>query len=345
MEMTVVAVTGISGRTGQRLLRILDADTRVDRVVGLDLRAPSFRPRKLEFHAVDVGGADLKPLFEAVDVLVHLAFLLEPLPDEAVMARVNVEGTRRVLDAAAATGVGKVVHVSSAFAYGAWPDNPTPLTEDTPLRPNQAFSFAVHKAETERMLAEWHDEHPGVVTTVLRPPLVLGGGTPAAVRAVVRGRLPVRVRDAAPEVQYLHVDDLTSAVAFAALKDVPGAYNVAPEGWLSHEDAAALAGWVPRVSVSADVADRMVRRLWQAGMGDVPPGMVPVLVHPCVVANDRLTAAGWCPAHTNEEAILACLEEEGAAGGRKGLVVAAAVMGGALAAAGAVAWAVLRRRA
>lgn len=346
MGMTSVAVTGVSGRTGQRLLSLLERDARVERIVGLDVHEPSFRPRRLEFHAVDVGGADLKPLLEGVDVLVHLAALLEPLPDEEVMARVNVDGTRRVLDAAAATGVGKVVHVSSAFAYGAWPGNPTPLTEDAPLRPNQAFSFAVHKAETERMLAEWHDEHPGVVTTVLRPPFVLGGGTPPPVRALVRGRLPVRVRDAAPDVQYLHVDDLAAAVAFAVFEDLPGAHNVAPDGWLSHEEAAALAGWVPRITVSADVADRMVRRLWQAGVGDVPPGMVPLLVHPCVVANDRLKAAGWRPRHTNEEALLACVDEEGGAGGRKGLAVAAAaaVIGSVLAVAGAVAWTVLRKQ-
>lgn len=344
MEVTSVAITGISGRTGQRLLRRLDGDPRVERVVGLDTRDPQFRPRRLDFHAVDIGGADLKPLLEGLDVLVHMAFLLEPLPDDEVMARVNIEGTRRVLDAAAATGVGKVIHVSSAFAYGAWPDNPTPLTEDAPLRPNHAFAFAVHKAETERLLMEWHDEHPGVTTVVLRPPLVLGGGTPASIRALVRGRVPVRVRDASPDVQYLHVDDLASALAFGVFEDLEGVYNVAPDGWLSHEDAVALAGWAPRVAVSADVAERTCRRLWQAGVGDVPPGMIPLLAHSCVIANDRLVAAGWRPDHTNEEALLACVDEEGGAGGRKGLAVAAAVTGGALATAGAVAWAVLRRR-
>lgn len=344
MEVTSVAITGVSGRTGQRLLRLLDADKRVDRVVGLDLREPAFRPKSLDFHAVDIGGADLKPLLEGVDALVHLAFLFEPLPDEAVMARVNVDGTRRVLDAAAATGVAKVVHVSSAFAYGARAGNPTPLTEDAALKPNEAFLFAAHKAETERLLAEWADDHPGVVTTVLRPALLLGGGTPAALRSFVRGRFPVRVRDAAPEVQFLHVDDLASALAFAIERDLTGAYNVAPDGWLSHEDATALAGWVPRVAVSADVADRMARRLWTAGIGDLPPGMVPLLVHPCVVANDRLRAAGWAPRHTNEEALLACVDEEGGAGGRKGLAVGAAVAGGVLAGAGALVWALLRKR-
>lgn len=342
--MSAVAVTGISGRVGQRLLRLLTSDDDVERVVGLDVREPAYRPRSLEFHAVDVGGADLKPLFEGVDAVVHLASRFEPLPDEAIMERVNVEGARRVLDAAAASGVSKMVLVSTAFAYGARPANAVPLTEDTPLRPNERFTFAVHKAETERMLGEWSDEHPGVTSVVLRPPFVLGGDTPPSVRALVRGRLPFRIRDATPPVQYLHVDDLVSALHLAVTGDLEGVFNVAPDGWMSHEEAGALAAQVPKVSVSADVAERMTRRLWRAGIVDVPEGMLPVLVHPCVIANDRLKAAGWTPGHSNEEALLACLEEDGAGASAARRLVVGGLVGGALAAAGAAAWTLLRRR-
>ena len=62
------------------------------------------------------------------------------LRDEALMARVNVEGTRRVLAAAAAVSATRIVRISSATVYGAWPSNPVPLTEDAPLRPNPHFS-------------------------------------------------------------------------------------------------------------------------------------------------------------------------------------------------------------
>ena len=337
--MSIVAVTGIAGRVGQLLLALLDEDPEVVGIVGLDTRPSPLRTRKLAFHAVDVGGADLKPLLEGADVLVHLASLFDP--DESLMARVNVEGTRRVLDAAAAAGVRKVVLVSSAAAYGAWPNNPVPLTEDAPLRPNPGFAFAVQKAETERLLAEWRDEHPAAVTTVLRPVFTLGPDTPPLVRSLVRGRLPVRVRDASPPVQYVHVEDVASAVALAVGRDLPGAYNVAPDGWLSSEDAAALAGHAPRVAVPADVAERVLRRLWNAGIGDVPPGVVPLLAHPCVVANDRLRAAGWRPRHTNDEAVLASLDALSPVRAKGGVVViaAAAVVAGA-----AVAGVVLARR-
>ena len=110
---------------------------------------------------MDIAGHDLKPLLEGVDVLVHLAAVVDPIADEPLMTRVNVEGTRRVLDAAAAVGVRKIVRLSTTAVYGAWATNPLPLTEDAPLRPNPGFSPAVHAAEVERLLAEWQHDHPG----------------------------------------------------------------------------------------------------------------------------------------------------------------------------------------
>ena len=38
-------------------------------------------------------------------------------------------------------------------------------------------------------------------------------------------------------------------------------------------------------------------------MGDVPAGVVPYLVHPWVIGNERLRAAGWVPTHSNADAI------------------------------------------
>jgi hypothetical protein len=48
----------------------------------------------------------------------------------------------------------------------------------------------------------------------------------------------------------------------------------------------------------------MLHALWSSGLGDAPPEVLPYLVHPWVVANDRLRAAGWAPMYSNEAAIL-----------------------------------------
>src|SRR5689334_6340743 len=119
----VVAITGAGGRVAGRLAA--DPGTVI---VELDLASP-----------------DLKTDLEGADTLVHLAFARDPLHDEAALARLNLDATKRLLDAAGAVGVRHVVCVSSAMVYGAWPGSPVPLTEDAPVRPNPGLAYAVQK--------------------------------------------------------------------------------------------------------------------------------------------------------------------------------------------------------
>ncbi|HEX5586045.1 MAG TPA: NAD-dependent epimerase/dehydratase family protein [Acidimicrobiia bacterium] len=340
--MPAIAVTGASGLVGQRLLPLLAAQEGVERVVALDVREPQSRSAKLTFQRVDIAGTDLRPVLEGVDVVVHLAGVVDPVPDEALMARVNVEGTRRVLAAAAEAGVRKIVRVSSATVYGAWPNNPLPLTEDAPLRPNGAFSPAVQGAEVERLLAEWRVDHEGVVVTTLRSAAVVGPGAERLPARILLGRPPLRVRGASMPVQVVHVDDLAAALALVATEDLPGVYNVAADGWLDADTARALLPRAPVPAFPQEALERALHRTWELGMGDIPPGVVPYLVHPWVIGNDKLRAAGWSPRHTNADAIaeaLATLPPRHVA--RTAAIVAAA--GGAVVAAG-VTGARVRRR-
>ena len=338
MNVVSIAVSGASGVVGQRLLPVLAADPDVSRLVGLDMRPPRRRVRNLEFHLVDVARSELKPLLEGMDVLVHLATVVDPIVDEGLMARVNVDGTRRVLDAA--VGTRKVVRVSSAAVYGAWANNAVPLTEDSPLRPNPGFSPAVQAAEVERLLAEWGEDHPAVTVTTLRSAPVLGPGAERLPSRLLLGRPPLRVRGARPPVQAVHVDDLVAALALVVLGDHPGTFNVASSGWLTHDETQALLGAPSLPPWPAELLERVLALTWKVGLGDVPPGVVPYLRYPWVIANDRLRALGWTDRHGNEAAILDGLDSLGPPRSALPLL---AVGAGALAGAGVTAW-WLRRR-
>ena len=339
--MESIAVTGASGVVGQRLLPALAAQPTLTRLVGLDVRPPRRRIRDLEFYLVDIARSELKPLVEGIDVLIHLATVVDPIPDEALMASVNVDGTRRVLDAAADVGVRKVVRVSTAAVYGAWANNPVPLTEAAPLRPNPGVSPGVQAAEVARLLADWRDDHPGVVVTTLRSAPVLGLGAERIPARLWLGRPPLRIRGAAPPVQAVHVDDLVAALALLVLEDHPGTFNVACDGWLDPATVRALVA-PPRVpAVPGELAERVLRLTWLLGIGDIPPGVVPYLEHPWVIANDALRALGWAPRHANEEAIVDGLSSLGRrAPGRVLLALGA----GGLAGAAVTAWRLRRGR-
>ena len=179
------------------------------------------------------------------------------------MTRVNVDGTRRVLDAAAAAGVRKIVRPSSAAVYGAWANNPVPLTEDAPLRPNPGFLPAIVDAECERLLAEWADAHGR------------SGGDAAAHRAGRRRRCaarcsprprpgtpPVRVRGTRRR-RCRSCTSTTSraALALAVEQSISTAcYNVAADGWLASERRGALLPAPALPGVPDELAERVPRR-------------------------------------------------------------------------------------
>ena len=113
-----IVVTGATGNVGTSVLRALAADSRVDSIVGIARRLPEWQLDKVEWADKDIVYDRLEPTFEGADAVIHLAWAIQPSRDEVTTFSVNVSGSRRVFDAAAAAGVGAVVYASSVGAYG-----------------------------------------------------------------------------------------------------------------------------------------------------------------------------------------------------------------------------------
>lgn len=245
-------------------------------------------------------------LDDQADRLVHLA---AGDHDALASRRMNaVDVTERVLGVASSVGVDHVVLLSSAMVYGAWPNNPVPLTEDAPLRPDLGFAFATQLAMVEQMADEWRVAEPGRTVSVLRPALsVAAEGTSSVVRALVAG-LGTRLDEDDPPSQFLHLDDLAAAVVLAHDRRLDGAFNVAPNGWIPGETVRALAGRPPRLRLPSWMVEPVADLRWRFQRGPIPPGLRSYARHPWPVANDRLVAAGWKPATTNEQAYVEATE-------------------------------------
>jgi len=291
-----IVVTGASGWLGRRVVSLLVQDPAIDRVIGID-RAPAvITGPKIEHHLLDLGRSDgLESAIDGAAGVIHLAWSAASPGNTVVL--------RHLLGAAAGWGPAGLVHLSSATVYGAWPDNPVPLLEGAPLRPCPGFEFAVEKAEAERLLADWAEDHPGVAVAVLRPAVTVGSAGPPLYRALAGTVLPPAGDESRP-MQFLHVDDLASAVALAYGERLRGVYNVAPDGWITEETARTLAGGVARVRLPARLARAATTWAWDLWGKGTPREALPYADHPWVIANDRLRARGWSPRFTNEEALV-----------------------------------------
>jgi nucleoside-diphosphate-sugar epimerase len=298
--MTTVAVTGAGGFAAAALLKRLDADPTIEHVIGLDRVEPQMPVAKLDFRVADVRDPRLALALEGADAIVHLALSAGPLGSEDTMFAINVEGTRNLLEAADAVGVTRLVHLSSAVVYGADAGNMVPLGEDRPLRAKPNFSWAFHHLLAEELVTRWAAEHASAVVTVLRPATTLGPGVDTAMsRHLEQRRLPV-VRGYLPPVQLLHIDDLAAALHLAVTRDLPGAYNVAAEGWLPLDDMARVMGR-GLLRVPESVAFPVASQLWRHGAIAAPPGALHYLMHPWVVSTERLHAQGWAATRSNRD--------------------------------------------
>lgn len=209
--------------------------------------------------------------------------------------------TEIVLEAAAGIGADQVVLLSSAAVYGAWADNPIPLTEDATLRPNPGIDDVAARAEIERRSHEWATDHPGCAITILRPCAVVVPGAQDWPAADLEGIAGLGSGDGGRPVQFVHVEDLAGAVAVVLDNKISGVRNVAPAGWITEDEARALSGG--RVVALPEGVRRAVRRV-RLGK-TVNRGVESLASNPWVVASDALRAEGWVPVYDNREALVA----------------------------------------
>jgi nucleoside-diphosphate-sugar epimerase len=313
---TRVVITGAAGPLGRRVVARAAADPDVGTVVAID-RPGTDLPTGAGVTAltIELTDPDLKRACEGAAAIVHLGASqpLDAVTDAALdgtgSSVGDVEGTRSLLAAAGVAGVRTLVVLSSAMVYGAWPNNPVPLTEEAPLRPDPALRFAIEKAEIERLAGEWRDERSGhadtaVTVAMLRPTIAVASETSSWLGRSPWSAAGVQIDDAEPPAQFVHLDDLAAAVDLARRERLDGPFNVAPDGWIPAEQLRALSGPSPRVHLPAAVAERVAAMRFRFGLTGTPPSVLPYPRYSWVVANDRLKAAGWQPTHTNEEAFV-----------------------------------------
>lgn len=305
----VVAITGAASGVGHRLALSLAANDEVRAVVAIDERradVPGARWRVLDVRDPAIAER-LRLDGRPVDVVVHLALDMDLESDPGARTAFNVRGTQTVLTAAAAAGVHRVVLVTSAMVYGALADNDVPLAEDAPLRATEEASCVGDLLEIERLGRRAPRAHPGLNVTVVRPAVLVGGTDTALTRYFESPRLLV-VSGSRPRWQFCHIDDLVSALEYAALGRAEGEMAVGCDGWLEQEEVEELSG-VRRMELPQTVAMGAAARLHRLGLTPSPAGDLAYTMYPWVVSGSRLHEAGWRPRWTNEEVLAALLEE------------------------------------
>lgn len=248
--MKHILITGVSGYFGQKLVSFFQSKPGVEHITGIDIRPPSGGPPTFTFIRCDVRD-DLRPVFEGsdIDCVIHTAYILPPIHDVALMEDININGTRNVMNTAARYGVREILDCSSTTAYGFHPDNPPLLTEESPLRGNEDFTYAKNKRELGQWTLRFEKDHPEIRLITARPCFVCGPGFTNPLARHLCKKICIMPRKTAP-FQFIHEDDLVELMYLLLKQKKAGIYNLAAEGTMSFEEMVhTLGGYVLKIPV------------------------------------------------------------------------------------------------
>ncbi|TDQ00741.1 NAD-dependent epimerase/dehydratase family protein [Labedaea rhizosphaerae] len=322
-----IVVIGASGNVGTAVLDALhESGSGDDSVHAIARRRPEPLPpyAHTSWHEVDIAdpraSGRLEEVFAGADVVVQLAWAIQPNHDRQALRDTNVDGSRRVFDALARAGVPHLVYVSSIGTYAPAVTS-APVDEQWPATGVRSSMYSTDKAAVETYLDEFERRHPATTVTRLRPALVMHraaaeeiqrffiGPVPRALFKVLRrGRLPMVPLPGALRMQVVHAVDLAAAVVAAIRTRLPGAVNIATDPVLSAEDLAQLVG-KRLVPMPARLLRPIVHGAWRLRAVPVSPGWLDLAMRVPVMSTRRArTELGWEPKVTARAAVQDLLE-------------------------------------
>jgi nucleoside-diphosphate-sugar epimerase len=309
-------VTGAAGPLGSALVDRLRDHPGSFKVVALDTVRRS--EPGVTWRVADVRDPTLASRLGGVDTVIHLATDRSPATPEEERRAVNVRGTEVLLDSSVASGVTRVVLVTSAMVYGAAAGAQVPLDEDAAtIAPPPAGLVADWVAMEQA--AQRATVTSGLAVTTVRPASLVGVISDGLMPGLFEAIRLLAIRDARCAWQFCHTEDLIDALLAAAFGEVSGIVSVGSDGSLTRSEVEAIAA-MRSVVLPAAVVIAAAERLHRVKALTSPASDIQYLLEPWVVGSQRLRSTGWSPGWTNEDALRDHLRRLGDRAGR-GFVV------------------------
>jgi len=213
MKSLVTGATGFIG--GSLASALVERGDSVRALVRDPVRAQALSERGVELVAGDItDNAALKAAVSGVDRVFHCAAILGDTPNPDIR-RVNVEGTRVLLEASADAGIARFVYLSSLAVLGARHHRGTDETAPYELA---ADAYTNTKIEAEKAVREYSTRGQ-LETVALRPGFVYGPGDRLFLPRLIDGLVTrefAYVGDGSKLLNMVYIDDLVQALLLAS---------------------------------------------------------------------------------------------------------------------------------
>jgi UDP-glucose 4-epimerase len=312
-----VAVIGATGNIGTSVLAALTGDPQVSSIVAVARRPAASADPKVEWTERDVTVDDLDRLMDGVDAVICLPWLIQPSRDLETLRATNVDGSRRVFEAAGRAGVPALLYSSSVGAYSPGPKD-REVDESWPTGGIESSFYSRHKAEVERILDRFEADHEQMRVVRMRPALVFKREAASEIRRlfagpflpsplVRRSLIPFVPKSARLRFQAVHSLDVGEAFRLALHAPVRGAFNLAADPVLDGDELGRLLGARP-IGVHPGLLRAVSDLTWRARLQPSPAGWVDMALGAPIMSTARArTELGWSPRHSSRDALLELL--------------------------------------
>lgn len=222
-----VLVTGIAGKLGRLVGRHLAGLGH--EVLGVDRRAWPEAPEGIRMYQADIRKRPAEDVFrtERPEVVLHMATVTHLIQRSADRFRINLQGTRAVVDYCDRYGVRQLVFAGRHTYYGAQPDSPLYHTEEEPPMGMHAFPELADLVAADLFAGSALWRLPKLDTAVLRIVYTLGSEAHGTLAAFLRGPRVPTVLGFDPLFQFMHEKDVAHAIGHAIEARLRGVFNVA----------------------------------------------------------------------------------------------------------------------
>lgn len=293
-----ILITGASGYIGHQVGNALVKNTSV---IGCDIRPNA--SADFDIVMMDINDQALEQLMldHRVTHVIHLASVLEASDDRARDYRIDVDGTRNVLESCLKAGVSHVTIASSGAAYGYHADNAEWLNEQDPIRGNYEFAYAWHKRLVEEMLEDYRKKHPELHQLVLRPGTVLGADTRNLITNLFLKKRILTLKGSDSPFVFIWDQDVVNIICQGVENSQTGIFNLAGDGAMSLKQIAQRLK-KPTLQLNPGLLKFGLRLGKQFRLTRYGPEQLKFLQYRPVLANDQLKSSfGYRPAKSSEE--------------------------------------------
>lgn len=240
-------VTGACGFSGSHMVDLLLA--RGYDVIATDVESAPRRWLNPEVKFIPSDLTDIRSIekiLDSVEVIFHPAAVFNYSAPLELLLKVNVQGTKNLLDAAVKKGVRKVILWSTAGVYDVSKSEGIPISEEGPIGPSNNYEYS--KLKQEELALEYHNSGK-IDISIIRPAPIYGPrnlyGFANIIFGIAKIRLPYLV---VPKVKNkavsVHVEDVSEAALFLANKDGTGGqvYTIVDDSDYTFSDVTVLVG-------------------------------------------------------------------------------------------------------